>query len=150
MSRTISQSIEIKRHQEKIFKDLLHPSAIMEWWGAKIAIVNKKENGIYTVSWGDNIDDPDYITVSWIRKFNFPNGFDLEYDSYYAKTGSLPFKAIMNVQFSISPINEVMCEVKVLQTGIPSEKIADEYYQGCQVGWQQVLKNLKQFCEKEN
>jgi len=147
MSREISQSIEINQTPENIFIALLNPSAIAAWWGAKTAIVVKENNGIYAVSWGNNIDDPDYITISTIRNFEPLKGFSLEYLTYVAKTGRLPFEAKMIVHFSIVPINESNATFKIKQTGFPDDQIADNYFEGCNIGWKQVLNNIKEYCE---
>lgn len=148
MSREIKQTIEINEVPKNIFNALLHPSAISEWWGAKTAIVVKENNGIYAVSWGDNIDAPDFVTVSTIKNLLPSTGFSLKYVSYMAKTGSLPFEAKMMVHFAIKPFNTSICLLTVNQTGIPDDPIADDYYEGCINGWTQVLKNIKAYCEK--
>jgi len=95
MSREIIQKIKISQTPENIFSALLNPTSIKEWWGAKSAIVIKENNGIYAVSWGSNIDDPDFVTTSIIRDYEPPKGLSLEYLSYSAKTGRLPFEAKM-------------------------------------------------------
>lgn len=107
----------------------------------------KENNGIYAVSCG-NIDDPDYITVSIIRNFVPLKGFSLEYLSYVAKAGRLPFEAKMIVHFTINPIDEANSIFEVNQTGIPDDPIADDYFEGCQAGWNHVLNNIKNYCEK--
>ena len=148
MSREVTQKIEITQEQESIFNALLSPTAIAQWWGAQSAIITKENNGIYAVSWGDNLDDPEFVTVSFIRDYAPPHGLSLEYFSYVAKSGKLPFKAKMTVHFAINPIDTSTCELEVKQKGIPNEPIADDYYNGCKIGWDQVLTNLKTFCEK--
>jgi len=85
MSREITQRIEIDQIPENVFYALLNPTGIAKWWGAKTAIVIKEENGIYSVSWGNNIDDPDFVTVSIIKNFKPLKGFSLEYLTYFAK-----------------------------------------------------------------
>jgi len=141
------QKIEISQTQENVFNALLNPSAIAEWWGAKTAIVIKENNGIYAVSWGANIDIPDYITVSIIRNYVPKNGFSLEYLTYKSLKGNLPFEAKMIVYFSITPRTVSTVSLAIRQTGIPSDQIADEYFEGCTKGWNQVLNNLKEYCE---
>ena len=147
MLREVTQKIEIAQEQEHIYNAILSPSAITEWWGAQSAIITKENNGIYAVSWGNNIDDPDFVTVSFIRNYVPPKGLSLEYFSYSAKSGELPFEAKMTVHFSITPIGKLICELKIQQTGIPNDPIADDYYNGCIIGWNQVLDNIKIFCE---
>lgn len=148
MSREIYQTISIDNTPENIFNALLNPSAIIEWWQAKTAIVIKENNGIYCASWGDNIDDPDYVTSSKIRDLVDPQGFTLEYLSYFSKTGKMPFEAKMYVHFSITPDSKSNTILAVRQTGFPDDPVADEYFEGCQTGWNHVLTNIKTYCEK--
>ncbi len=147
MFRDISKKIKIKQVPEKIYRSLITPSSITNWWKANSAIVIGKTNGIYVVSWGKDIDDPDFITVSKISKL-IPNEIlFLEYISYKTKFGKLPFNSKMNVQFKINKVDSTVSELEVTQTGIPVEKIADDYYNGCISGWENVLINIKKFCE---
>ncbi len=148
MAREIIQRIEISQVPENIFNALLNPSAITEWWQAKTAIVVKENNGIYAVSWGSDIDDPDFITISIIRNLVPKKGFGLEYVSYIAKTGGLPFEAKMQVHFTIIPTKKTKTFLEVKQTGFPDGQIANEYYEGCKKGWNQVLNSFKEYCER--
>ena len=147
MPREITQTIEIDQVPDIIFAALLNPSAIIEWWQANTAIVVKENNGIYAVSWGENIDDPDFVTTSMIRDLVPQKSFSLEYLSYVAKTGGLPFEAKMNVHFIITPENKSSSILEISQTGFPDDPIADEYIKGCKAGWNQVLGNIKEYCE---
>lgn len=147
MSRKIEQGIEIRDTREHIFESLLNPSSIMKWWQAKTAIIIKENNGIYAVSWGNDLDDPDFITVSHFKNFDPPKEFSLEYSSYYAKSGNLPFEAPMITNFKINQLSDTVCDLQVVQSGIPDDAMADEYYDGCKKGWKQVLANIKDYCE---
>jgi len=149
MSREISQQIEINNTPEFIYQALLNPSAITSWWQAKTAIVVKENDGIYAVTWGDDIDDPDFITVSFIKNLVPSKSFDLEYSSYVAKSGNLPFDAKMNVYFTIVPNSGINTILEVKQTGIPDDPIANDYFEWCTNGWIQILGNIKNYCEKE-
>ena len=148
MSREIIQKIEIKRTAGNIYAALLSPSSIIEWWQALSAIVVKENNGIYAVSWGNDIDDPDYVTISYIRNMVHERGFTLEYSSYHSKSGNLPFDANMTVDYKIIPITKRNSILEIHQKGIPDDPIADEYFEGCTKGWIQVLDNIKHYCEK--
>ncbi len=150
MPREIIQEIEINQVPQYIFDALLNPSAITTWWQAKTAIVIKKNDGIYAVSWGTDIDDPDYVTVSIIRNLVSQKGFSLEYSSYEAKTGKLPFEAKMYVHFTIIPTSKTTSKLEVKQTGFPDDPIADDYFKGCNTGWNLVLGTIKKYCEGLN
>lgn len=147
MSREISKNIKIRQAPEKIYRSLVTPSSITNWWKAKSAIVIEETEGLYVICWGNNIDDPDFITVSKIVELIPGKKLRLEYLSYKAKLGKLPFDSKMNVQFEINKIDSMASELEVKQSGIPIEEIADDYYNGCDSGWESVLINIKTFCE---
>jgi len=123
------------------------PSAIKEWWQAKTAIVIKENNGIYVLSWGEKMDDPEFITVSIIRKFKPHHKLRLEYLNYFSKAGKLPFEAKMYVDFVIDLKSESCALLCVEQGGIPDDQIANQYYNACITGWNSVLENIKNYCE---
>ena len=147
MSREILQSIEISNVPENIFSALLNPSGITEWWQAKTAIVAKENDGIYAVSWGDHIDNPDFVALSIIRNLVPQKKFSLEHSFYFSKTGKLPFEAKMIIHFNIIPKSNTNTILEIKQTGIPNDKIANDYFEGCKNGWNQVLGNIKKYCE---
>lgn len=147
MSRQIIQGVVINKNQETIFNSLLNPSAIIKWWQANTAIVVKEDNGIYAVCWGSDIDDPEYVSISSIKNYTPFSNFSLNYSYYSSKHGKLPFVTDMTVEFIISSESESRSILEVKQTGIPKESIADEYYEGCIVGWKTVLENIKNYCE---
>jgi len=148
MQREIKQTITINNIPDKVFNALLNPTAIIEWWQAKTAIVVKEDNGIYAISWGDNLDDPEYVSISNIKNFTPNSYFSLDYTYYSSKHGNLPFVTEMMVEFKINPVSESSARLEVKQTGIPDAPIADAYYEGCVTGWNQVLNNIRNYCEK--
>jgi len=44
---------------------------------------------------------------------------------------------------------EITQKIEIKQTGIPDDQIADDYFEGCKIGWNQVLKNFKEYCENK-
>ncbi len=147
MTRAISRRIKISQSPEKIYRSLLKPSAITQWWEAATAIIIEDVGGIYAISWGADIDEPDFTTVSKILEMVPNEKLSMAYVSYTSKFGEMPFKAEMEVQFKISKIDSTGSELEVVQSGFPVEKIADDYYNGCISGWENVLVGIKNFCE---
>jgi uncharacterized protein YndB with AHSA1/START domain len=60
-ARRQRHEIEMRASQAAVFRLLLTPSAIREWWGVSRAIVTPEQGGIW-VAWGEDEDDPDYVT----------------------------------------------------------------------------------------
>ncbi|MDH3649532.1 MAG: hypothetical protein OEQ53_07605 [Saprospiraceae bacterium] len=83
--RSIVETIVIQADPGTVFLAVLKPSAIMAWWSANAAIVLAQEGGTYAVQWGNDLDDPDYITAASIINFDPPKGFSLTNYVYLVK-----------------------------------------------------------------
>jgi uncharacterized protein YndB with AHSA1/START domain len=78
---------------ERVFALLHPPRAIRAWWGAARAVVLAREGGVWAAAWGDNEDDPEYITAALIETFDPPRRLVLTDFKYHSKSGPLPFQA---------------------------------------------------------
>jgi len=67
MSRTVHKSILIKRDIDRVFRTLITPSEIITWWNANQVIVKSEKDGLMTIRWGDNVNQPDYLGISKIE-----------------------------------------------------------------------------------
>ena len=130
---------------ERMFRLLVTPSAIREWWGASSVIVMPKVGGIWTAAWG-NEDDADYITTATLVEYDPPRSLVMKYGEYYAKAGPLPFKFADDAvtRFTIEP-DGVGSVVQVEQTGFPCDAVADEFYAACETGWKNTFEGIRKF-----
>ena len=134
---------------EKMFTILHTPSAICRWWGASRAIVLPEKNGVWVAAWGENIDEPDYISSFVIKHFEPSKRLFLTEAKYFAKTGQPPFEAQMTTEFIIEP-TEKGCLLRVIQDGFPCEAIADDFYSACDSGWRNTFAGIRQFFSTES
>lgn len=98
--------IELAVAPEEAFAILHTPSAIRSWWFADRAIVLAREDGSWAAAWGDDEDDPNYITTATIKVFEPPRRLVLSDFKYYAKEGPLPFEANLTTEFTVIPAGE--------------------------------------------
>ena len=131
---------------EEIFKLLYTPSAIRAWWGASSAIIMALQGGSWSATWGENEDDPDYVTMATIRDFEPPNRLTLIDYRYSSKFGDLPFEANFVTEFLITK-DENGTSLKVTQDGFPGGSEADEYYAACQTGWTDTFAGIRNYLE---
>ena len=146
MARQIVKVISINASKEDVFNALISPSMIKKWWFANSAIVLPETGGTYTVSWGENEDNPDYITICKILEIQAPKKLKLEYEHYFSKFGEMPFEAEFEVVFELEGISN-QTNLKVTQTGFPDNSIADPYLDGCVKGWNDTCASLKNTIE---
>ncbi len=132
---------------EELFSILITPSSIRQWWGAARAIVLPERNGNWAAAWGNNEDDPDYITVANICVFQPPHRMVLDTYRYHSKSGPLPFDADFQTEFAVFP-SENGVTLQVTQDGFPAGPEADEFYSACQSGWQATFASIRQFLDR--
>jgi uncharacterized protein YndB with AHSA1/START domain len=129
---------------ERVFALLHTPSAIRCWWGVARAIVSPQPAGVWAAAWGDEEDDPDYITVATIREFEPPHRLVLTDYRYRAKSGPLPFRAEFVTEFIVLPHPEGAV-LRVTQDGFPAGREADDFYAGCQKGWRVTFAGIRRY-----
>ena len=147
MARKITDSISIKASLETVFRALITPSMIRQWWQASGAIVLAEKDGIYSVTWGDE-DQPDYITSAVISEIDAPYKLTLNQYKYYSKDGRLPFDDDLPSTFTLAS-DGADTILTVQQDGFPEAEMADPYYAGCVKGWRDTLAGIKQTLEAE-
>lgn len=146
MPRQIKQTYRIQRSTEDVFDALLTPSQICTWWFAQSAIIIPEKNGLYAISWGEDIDNPDYISIATISELIRPEKLVLSDFRYHSKEGDLPFDADFGNTFILEK-EPNGTTITVIQTGFPDENLADEFYQACNQGWQDTMQSLKRTLE---
>jgi uncharacterized protein YndB with AHSA1/START domain len=143
-TRELIHEESFQRPQSVVFQLLHQPSAIRRWWAASHAIVIPQSGGVWTSVWGDDEDDPDYITSAAISVFEPPRRMVLSEFRYYARSGPLPFDAEFETEFVVTP-EETGCRLTVTQRGFPLGPEADDYYAGCQTGWSDTFAGIRRF-----
>lgn len=146
MARQVSKEIHIEAPKEIVFEALLTPSKIRSWWHADRAIVLPQTNGVYVIAWGENEDQPGFISAGVIKEYTANKRLLLSDFRYFASDGPLPFEANFEILFTLTG-NATTTTLTVLQTGIPNEAAADEYFDACLQGWTDTLNSLKQVVE---
>ncbi len=146
-TRSHAAEVTLPVPPEKVFQLLITPSAIRQWWQAARVIVLPKPGGTWAAAWGEDEDEPDYITVATIDEFDPPRRLTLTDYSYRAKSGPMPFQADFTTTFTVVS-HEDGALLRVRQDGFPCDAVADEFYASCERGWHQTLKNIKKYCEE--
>lgn len=147
-TRIIERSVRVNASPKVIFNALISPSLIKQWWYVHSAIVVPEKGGIYALAWGESSDNPDYVTVSRLSEYEFGKKLSMQNESYFSPHGNLPFIADLVAAFTLEEDGSETI-VKVLQTGIPSDPVADEFYEGTVKGWETCLLSLRNVAEDE-
>jgi uncharacterized protein YndB with AHSA1/START domain len=129
---------------ERMFKILVTPSAIREWWGASKVIVVPKPGGVWIASWGEDENDSDYITSYKITEIDPPRRMLLDDFKYYAKDGGPAFEANLTTEFAIDERHDG-CSLRITQDGFPLDKKADEFFDACVIGWKNTFDCIRKY-----
>jgi uncharacterized protein YndB with AHSA1/START domain len=130
----------------KMFEALVTPSAIRSWWGATKAIVLPQIGGTWVASWGEDENDPDYISSFKILEYEPPHRITLGEGKYFARDGQPPFEMDkMTTEFIVDDRGDGMCALRITQDGFPSEKVADDFYEACVVGWNNTFEGIRKY-----
>ena len=146
-TRSHTHEIELPIHPNLTFSLLLIPSAICHWWSADRAIIIPKKDGTWAAAWGEDVDEPDYVTSARIDVYEPPHRLVLTDYQYHAKTGEMPFEADFRVEFTVREV-EGGSVLRVEQHGFPGEPEADDYYAACQQGWHDTFEGVRRYVEE--
>jgi|GEM_PF-856610 len=127
---------------ETVFDLLIRPSAIRGWWGASQAIVLAESGGTWAATWGDDEDNPDYLTIARISTYDPPALLELSDYRYASKEGDLPFEAVFTTRF-LCRAHGNGTVLRVEQTGFPMDQEA--FYQACVQGWADTFVGIRRF-----
>lgn len=131
---------------DTLFGLLIQPSAIRRWWSAARAIVMPEAGGIWIAAWGEAEDAPDYITAAIIRECSPPHRLVLSDYRYRAKSGPLPFDADFVTEFVVEPRTDGAL-LRVSQTGFPTGREGDEFYEACRRGWTETFGGIRRYLD---
>ena len=134
---------------EVLFDALKTPSAIRTWWAAARVVLIARPGGTFAVAWGDDEDDPEYMGAATLAEYDPPRRIVLADFTYYAKTGPLGFEADLSVEFNVRPSGQESV-LEIVHRGIPDIPEANEYYEGCQIGWRTCLSHLQDYLQQDH
>ncbi len=129
---------------EDLFALLHTPSAIRQWWSAARAVVLPERGGTWAAAWGEEEDDPDYVTVATIREFDPPRRLVLADYRYRAREGQPPFESDFVTEFRVEPHAEGAL-LRVAQDGFPAGPEGDEFFAACEKGWRDTFEGIRRY-----
>ncbi len=146
MKQYIDSQIKIKTTIPKIMAALTEIPLLKEWWGISSGYIEKKDNGLYTLTWNASEEGIKYISTGRIYLYNKRSHLYL-HDLLYLN-GNKPILGPFKIEYDLSPTVNNTILVRVKQTGFKKESIDQEwYYEAVKSGWPQALIMLKEFLE---
>jgi uncharacterized protein YndB with AHSA1/START domain len=149
MTRRHVHEEEFAASPERLFALLLTPSDIRGWWGAARAVVVPESGGFWAAAWGDDEDDPDYVTVATLAEVEPPRRLLMVDYRYRARAGPLPFAADFRTELTVEPVAGGGARLRVVQDGFPDAPAADAFYAACDTGWRSTFAGIRRHLERE-
>lgn len=147
--RKLHFSIDLNAPQVNTYRLLYSPQAIRDCWGARSAIVLPKVDGIWVATWGLDENDPDFVAMARIKRFDPPTTLLLGDYVFHSKLLQLEhklpaFQTLFEVQ-----ANGKGSILSLEQSGFVRDPEIDEFYNRCNIGWKSTLMSLKLYAEKQ-
>ncbi|MDX1420984.1 MAG: SRPBCC domain-containing protein [Rubricoccaceae bacterium] len=142
MTRSIALEEAFAVPPDRLFGLLVCPSAIRAWWGAHRAIVHPAPGGLWAAAWGDDEDDPDYLSYATIHVYDPPRRLVLGDLRYAGRLAHLPFEADFSIAFTVRPKVDG-ASLHVAHTGFPAASEADGFFAACNQGWHDTLDGIR-------
>jgi len=145
MLRFIQSEIRIRATVKEILDALLELKHLKEWWGIDDGLIEKKDGGLYTVTWLKSKDGIKFISTGRIKLYDKTSHLHLE-DMVYINS-ERPLLGPFTIQYNVVE-HKSYSILKVKQGGFEKGPKHEWYYSATQEGWPQALVMLKNYLEK--
>ncbi len=145
MKLFVQSEIRIQATVSQILNAILEVDHLQSWWGVSSGLIQKKDGGIYTITWLKSEHGIKFISTGRIKLYDRHSHLHLE-DMIYinSERGILgPF----DIQYNID-VHKGFCILKVRQGGFEKGKKHEWYYNAVSEGWPQALIMLKRYLEQ--
>ena len=143
--RSANAAIEIHQPASMVFDAFVEPSLLKNWWGVDNCLIEKKQGGLYSLTWETTSAGFHYISTGIITVF-IP-GKELLIDNLVYFN---PEKKILGPTFLSVKLTEInnSTTVRIIQGGYQSGGDWDWFYDSVKDAWPKVLEDLKKFLEQ--
>jgi len=147
MKRYVLSEIRINAKAPVIIDALVDYKHLKEWWGVDSAFIQKKDGGLYCLTWLRSVDGIKFISTGRINLLNSRSHLHLE-DMLYINS-ERPILGPFTIMFDVEE-HENYSMLRVRQNGF--EKGNNDnwewYYKAVTDGWPEALIMLKKYIEK--
>lgn len=145
MKRFVESKIRIKASAKQILSALLELKHLKNWWGVDSCFIEKKDGGLYALTWLRSKDGIKFISTGRIRTYDRRTHLHLE-DMLYINSEK-PILGPFIIKFDIDE-KPTYSNLTVFQSGYKKGKVWDWYYEAVRDGWPEALIMLKKYLEE--
>lgn len=144
MQKYVTSEIRINSTVDKILDALLELKHLKAWWGVDSALIEKKDGGLYTITWLKSEHGIKFISTGRIKLYDRKSHLHLE-DMVYLNSEK-PILGPFTIQYNIKE-NKGYCLLSVRQGGFKKGATNEWYYKAVLDGWPEALIMLKNYLE---
>lgn len=144
MKKFIESSVEIKASISQILAALTELKHLNKWWGVDSALIEKKDGGIYCITWLKSEAGIKFISTGRIKLYDRHSHLHLE-DMIYINSEK-PILGPFTIQYNIQE-KTGHCVLNVRQGGFEKGAKHEWYYEAVLQGWPEALMMLKNYLE---
>lgn len=143
--REVVVKIAIETAPKNVISAFTDPVMLNDWWSVEKIFIEKKQGGIYTLSWKVSEHGLGYVSTGIIKNYD-PNSELVIHDFIYLSTEK-PFLGPMTLTIRAKEKNGAT-EVYLCQAGYQKGKDWNWYYDAVKEAWPNVMLTLKNYLEK--
>jgi len=146
MQKFVTSEIKIKRPAKVIIEALLDLEHLKHWWGVDSAFIEKKDGGLYCLTWLKSVDGIKFISTGQIKLYNPRSHMHLEKMLYI--NSEKPILGPFTINFDTVE-KGLYTTLTIRQGGFQKGDgdIWDWYYNAVLDGWPEALIMLKKYLE---
>ncbi len=144
MRRFVESEIRIKADAETILSAFVDVDKMKDWWGVDSGFIEKKDGGLYTITWLRSKHGIKFISTGRIKLFDRKSHLSLE-DMLYLNSEK-PILGPFTITYTVES-HRGYSILKVKQTGFKKGEINEWYYHAVLDGWPEALIMVKKYLE---
>jgi uncharacterized protein YndB with AHSA1/START domain len=146
--RKVESSILIHQPASVIFDAFTNRESLKAWWGVERCLVDRRQGGVYSLTWGISDKGFHYISTGIITVFQ--PGKELLIDHFIYFNPDIEILGPTWLSIKLEELNSQETILHLTQGGYQSGKDWDWFYHSVQDAWPKVLVQLKKFLEQQD
>lgn len=144
--KKVTVSINIQADAPEIIAAFTDHHKLKEWWGVDRSVIEKKNGGVYTLSWNITDKGLGYVSTGKIKTYD-PNEI-LVIDNLVYLTPDLPFLGPMTLEIKVKARDHIS-SLHLCQSGYQYGPDWDWYFKAVQEAWPKMIVVLKNYLEQK-
>lgn len=144
--RKVEAAIEIDQPASRVFDAFTEASLLRSWWGVERCLVEKKQGGLYSLTWDISDKGFHYVSTGVITVFIPAKELMVDHFVYFNPEKKILGPTYLSIRLTEKENKTLL---NLVQGGYQSDADWDWFYDAVKNAWPKVLVNLKSFLESQ-